>query len=262
MRALVSIVLAAIFALLTGCATTGLSMRETPGDFSTIALSLHDVAPPSTQPAAPLRPASFPVRLAVAQLGEIAPPEDMLAALREQRDTFIDVQAVPSAMSNYNVAYNYSRRGGHHHSTGDHVGGQLDDRKQAIRQQVDSMRAYARDGGADYLLLFGGTVDRASTSTPLSIFDLTIVGAFIIPSKQIMAEGRAGAALIDVRDGRSVMTFNAQSKGDRLAPTASRDNTELKLVRTLRDELTRDLAKQLTQRIRNLSVPARVAVVN
>ena len=245
-----------VLVILTGCATTGLSMRETPGDFSGIALSLHDIAAPSTRSAAPLKPASFPVRLAVAQLGEIAPPEDMLAVLREQRETFIDVQAVPSAMSNYNVGHNYSRRdGGKLYSTAE----QLDDRRQAIRQQVDSMRAFARDGGADYLLLFGGTVDRASTSTPLSIFDLTIVGAFVIPSKQIMAEGRAGAALIDVRDGRSVMTFNAQSKGDRLAPTASRDNTELKLVRSLRDDLTRDLAKQLTQRIRHLSDPPRVA---
>jgi hypothetical protein len=59
--------------------------------------------------------------------------------------------------------------------------------------------------------------------------------------------------LIDVRSGRSVMTFNAQSKGDRLAPTASRDNAQLKLIRTLRDDLTRDLAKQLTERIRRLS---------
>ena len=136
----------------------------------------------------------------------------------------------------------------------------LEDRKRVIREQVDSMRAFARDGGADYLLLFGGTVDHASTSTPLSIFDLTIVGAFIIPSKQIMAEGRAGAALIDVSSGRSVMTFNSQSKGDRLAATASRQNAELKLVRTLPDDLTRDLAKQLTQRIRRLSDAPRVAV--
>ena len=259
MRAFLSFVSVAILLFLTGCATSGLSVRETPGDFSAIALSLHDVANaagPAAQPAVPAKPASFPVRIAVAQLGEIAPPEDMLAVLRERRETFIDVQAVPSAMTNYNIGHVYSRRGGgQHYSTAD----AMEDRRQAIRQHVDSMRAFARDGNADYLLLFGGTVDHATTSTPWSIFDLTIVGAFIVPSKQIMAEGRAGATLIDVRTGRSVMTFNAQAKGDRLAATASRDHSELKLVRSLRDDLTRDLAKQLAQRIRHLSDPPRVA---
>lgn len=252
MRLTISSFCLSLLVWISGCATTGLSVRETPGDFSAIALSLHDVAnagSPATPPAGPPKPASFPVRLAVAQLGEIAPPEDMLAALREQRDTFVDVQAVPSAITNYNVGFIRAGRVGRDYSVND----AMEDRRQAIRQHVDSMRAFARDGSADYLLLFGGTVDHATTSTPLSIFDLTIVGAFIIPSKQIMAEGRAGATLIDVQTGRSVMTFNAQAKGDRMAATASRDHSELKLVRSLCDDLTRDLAKQITQRIRSSS---------
>ena len=255
MRAsLCSVLIVGLF-LVAGCTSTGLSMRESPGDFSTIALSLHDVAAAAvadTQPSTPMKPASFPVRLAVVQLGEIAPPEDMLAALRKHGETFTDVQAVPSAFTQYNNVY--ARQ-----SPSFTTEQAMNDRKALVRQQVESMRVFARDGGADYLLLFGGTVDRATTSTPLSVLDLTIIGMFVVPSKQILAEGRAGATLIDVRTGRSVLTFNAQSKGDRLAPTATRDNAELKLVRDLRDDLTRDLAKQLAERIHHLSDPPRVA---
>src|SRR5690606_33950752 len=69
-RAAASIVCGLLIACL-GCTQVGLSSREQPGqDFSTYIHSLYD------QPAAPaagettLRQADFPVRLAVAQIGE------------------------------------------------------------------------------------------------------------------------------------------------------------------------------------------------
>ncbi|MBC8107436.1 MAG: hypothetical protein H7Z14_12655 [Anaerolineae bacterium] len=254
MRSFTSILFLGWTLVLNGCSMSGLSVRETPGDFSTIALSLHDDPDVAAQPAAEVRPVNFPVRLAVAQLGEIAPPEDMLATLRDKRDTFADVQAVPSA---------FNRMTGYPGHTINQTPEQwVAANKQLVRQQVQSMRVFARDGGADYLLLFGGTVDHTDTSTPWSVLDLTIVGAFIIPSHQIMGEGRAGAALIDVRTGRSVLTLNAQSKGERHAPTAARENGELKLMMQLRQDLTRDLATQLTERIRRLSDRPRLASGN
>ena len=87
---------------LVGCESSGLSMRETPGrDYAAYALIAHDL-PPVTDAAGaaePARPVTLPARLAVAQLGEIAPPTSMIDALRAARQTFSAVTTVPGAVS-------------------------------------------------------------------------------------------------------------------------------------------------------------------
>lgn len=112
------------------------------------------------------------------------------------------------------------------------------------------MRNLARQTGADYLFLFGGTIDRATTNTALSLADLTIVGAFIVPSKRVAGEARASGTLVDVQTGQAMLIVSAERKDQRLAPTAAEQNSELKMSEQLRDQLASDLVEQLKSRVR------------
>ena len=221
--------------LLAGCTSSGLSPREVHGqDYSTYVYSMYD-APAN---AAPAKPVQLPATVAVAQIGEVAPPTAMLDVLRKDQQ-FSLVQSVPGV---------------------DDVAAQADvppDRviaaKREARVQSDRMLRYARDLGTRYLFLFGGTVDRSTTGTRMSLADVTIVGAFIVPSKSVKGEARASGSLIDVETGRVILSVSADSSKEILSATAAQDGNEIKMLHDLRDDVTVKLARQLTQRIKEKS---------
>src|SRR3954447_18982860 len=221
------------FAVCPGCVENGLSLRERPGqDFSRYAMSFYQTAPEEVGPRKPL---VLPARIAVAQIGEVAPPQAMLEALRNDKGAFAMVQSVPATPD---IVQGWSRDPAQQH----------DVENAAAKGQASRMLRYARDIGADYLFLFGGTIDHATTGTGLSLADVTIIGAFTVPSKRISAEGRASGILIDARSGRVVLAVGASHNDSRMAPTASQEGDELKLLTAVRDELTKQLAEQLKAR--------------
>ena len=113
------------------------------------------------------------------------------------------------------------------------------------REHVAHMRRYAADMGMNYLFLFGGTIDHGSASTGLSVLDLTVVGAFVVPSQAIEVTGRASGTLIEVDSGRVVLAVTAEARDHDLASSVSRTGHEAKLLQDLRTVLTRKLAEQL-----------------
>ena len=83
-------------AVLGGCASSGLSPRETERqNFSSFVYSLYDLqgAQPAGAPEQPARP-PVPARLAVVQVGELAPPQEFLKKLRARPDLFPQVQTI------------------------------------------------------------------------------------------------------------------------------------------------------------------------
>lgn len=66
---------------------------------------------------------------------------------------------------------------------------------------VDRIRLGAARQHVDAVLIY--TVAYASTDkiSPLSLLDLTIVGAYLVPSRSIRGEATATALLLDVRNG-------------------------------------------------------------
>jgi hypothetical protein len=238
-RATLLLVTTGGFILCPGCVENGLSVRETPGhhDFSRYAMSLYE-APPGE--AGPRRPLVLPARIAVAQIGEVTPPQAMLEALRKDKQAFAIVQSVPATPE---VAEPWVSR-----PNATAPGQQPPPPDDALKGQAAHMLRYTRDIGADYLFLFGGTIDHATTGTGLSLADVTIVGAFTVPSKRISAEGRASGILIDARSGRVVLAVGASQSDSRLAPSAAQASDELKLLTSVRDALTTQLAEQLKAR--------------
>jgi hypothetical protein len=240
-------------AALTGCAliamscsTTGLSTRDPAGtaypqvvsalaDPGLLASSSGTSADTTAQPARPVPP----LKVAVAQLGEIAPPKAVIDRLIKEPGLFAVAEPLTAPAFDGPSAWSY--RSGP---------GSAVAQREAVRHAIVEMRNLARDMGCDYVFAFGGTCDRATTDTPLSLADLTIVGAFVVPSKEIRAEGRAAGALIDVRSGRVVMTVSASADDTRLAASVAREHDELALVTSLRDKMVTDLADRLVQRVK------------
>lgn len=227
--------LGSCLALVIGCATTGLSPREVRGqDFSTYAMALYDL-PGSGTAATARTPLHLPARVAVAQVGEVAPPQVVIETFRSEAALFASVQPVPGVVDvGAQVAYS------------SHAPDYQVQARRTAHSHIDRMRSYSRDIGAEYLFLFGGTIDRASTRTPLSAADLTIVGGFFVPSRKIQGTARASGALVDVETGRVILSVSADSQSKRMAPSFSQDNDEIELLSGLRDDVVLELAEQLT----------------
>ena len=232
---LIAVATAASLAVAAGCSSQGLSPRETGMQtysqvvYPAKSLPVLNAAGAAGRPIdMPPGPADGPVRIdlpariSVVQLGEIAPPDSMLNTLRNRPDLFTRVNA----------------------QTG--FAGSADDHP---HERLDEMRVMARNLGSQYLLVFGGNLDSGCQETGLSIFDLTIIGVFVVPSEGVAVSGKAAGSLIDVETGRVVMDFSADTEGYGLAPAAFAQNAktvaEHDAEATLVKDLTEDVLTQL-----------------
>jgi hypothetical protein len=246
------VTMGAVVLILSGCATTGLSPREpvtgqaaggrgsaTAGvpTYTTYIYSLYNTADAPSAPAA--RAAlHLPARIAVAQIGEVAPPAGMLEALRKETGLVAAVEPMPGV---------FDGEGAVPAATTEN----LSPTQRLARAQTQRMRRYARDLGMDYLFLFGGTIDYDSNATGLSVMDLTIVGAFVVPSKEIVAAGRTSGALVDVNSGHLVRLVTADAQGKHLASTAAREGDQEKMLHAMRQDLAGKLTARLIEQLKS-----------
>jgi len=216
-----------------GCASTGLSYRESPGrSYPSELRSMYAYAPyePGTGQA-PARPVFHgPARLTVAQVGEVAPPPSMIDTLSAERALFARVEGIPA---------------------GNDIGGPAQQTPQQhapanatrVPSAMDWMLNYARQSGADYLLVYGGTMDTSEHQGALSMLDLTVVGAFIVPGHEVKATCRAAGVLIEVPTGHVVANVSAGRDDGRLTSAVAQSGDRIKLMSDLRDKVIADLAK-------------------
>jgi hypothetical protein len=118
------------------------------------------------------------------------------------------------------------------------------------RRRVRVMRQHANDLGLDYLLLYGGTIDYGSQETPTSVMDLTIVGAYVVPSRDVKAAARASGSLIEVRSGRVVLSASAEGARQKWVPAMSQGGAKVEVLEGLRDEVVGKLAEEVVGRVR------------
>jgi hypothetical protein len=234
-------------AALAGCDSTGLSPREAAGrNFSAYVYALQPHAAPNDAAPAAL---ALPANLAVAQVGELGPPTRFLNKLRARPELFARVEGVSGAVSVEPQPVNPA-------------GDSTITAEERARVEVDRIRQVARDMGMDHLLLVGGTIDQVTKENGLSLLDLTVVGAFVAPSKQVDAEARASGALIDVASGRVRLIASADTSRGRLASSVTQSSGEIDVMREARDEVLDKLAAQVIaqceRRAGAESAPARV----
>ena len=255
-----------------GCATGGLSPREAPGRDVT---SYMSAAPEIASLKAKLRPADAngdpsrplnvtgdlgpppaairPASVVIVQVGEVAPPSEMLHQLRGRPELFSSVQSlsglIPGAAyagqglqehDRYGSSYSYSRPAAD---------------TQPAHEHLADLLGTADQMGADYLLVYGGTVDVDQRDTPWGLLDLTLVGAFTVPSRVLTAEGKASGVWMHVDSGRVVATSSADESRQRRASSAGVKGARTKQMRGLRDELIEELTGDLIARFEQMGGP-------
>jgi hypothetical protein len=209
--------------LLTGCETTGLSRHERAG----VTYPNYILALKPTVTANGVRPVETPLRLAVAQVGESAPPRPLMDALQSS-SLVRNVVGLPApgegSVRKEDANANYVDR-------------------------VESLCNLARNAGADYLFLCGGDVSLWNDPNALTVLDLTIVGAWVIPSTRICGEGKAAGAIVDVRTKVPVLFINVESSNSRMATSQSAYSKREGLSVELRAELSQAIARELLARL-------------
>src|SRR5688500_12192753 len=98
MKATLTLTLSA--AIAAGCASSGLSMRERPGHNQATYLTALYADGAGAGVNQRLRPFAAPARVAVAQVGEISPPQVMLDRLRADTSLFSRIEAMPAVPDN------------------------------------------------------------------------------------------------------------------------------------------------------------------
>lgn len=100
-----------------------------------------------------------------------------------------------------------------------------------LGQVVRSVRLGAARQHVDAVLIYEGTAWSDSTSNPLAIANLTIIGYWLAPSKNVEAGAAAQALLLDVRNGYTYGLAQAEiSHGtSRISTPAGSDDMEKQL---------------------------------
>jgi len=217
--------------LLVGCSYQ--SKRSGQGaDYAKYVYALYD--DPSGGATASTTSPRFPLNLAVAEIGELSPPTDLLESLRTDTRVFRRISGIPGISDGDFRSDPYA-------PDADCKPPQA---FAATRVALRRLERLARDTGMDYLLLVGATVDSRSRPTPASILDLTIVGAYVVPSNDLSAQARASAILLDLRTERIVMTSSAADHNKTFAPSVVNAGAEDQLIRAIRDSVYQRLTHQ------------------
>jgi hypothetical protein len=87
-----------LLCFMAGCESSGISARDPDGQ-STTGLVQAFCMQPTTQPLNGNRAMHYPAVLAVAQIGEINPPREMIEVLQKDRDHFSAVLSMPALTS-------------------------------------------------------------------------------------------------------------------------------------------------------------------
>lgn len=213
----------------SGCVSTGLSARETGMyNYSNFIYGLYGEPSQSTNDAKPIK---LPMKLAVAQVGESAPPRSMLAELSGR--SLLIAEAIPLPAGGPLPGYY----------------GQKPEDQESFEKKMEKMRSLAQDLGADHIFLFGGNADLSDKQGWLGFWDMTVVGMFVVPSHRLETQGRASGALIDVGTGKVLTVVSSQKDLAAYATTCSLDGRRDEVLLEVRDALSDGLAKELTRKL-------------
>jgi hypothetical protein len=239
-------------AALAGCESTGLSPREAAGrNFSSYVYALDTPAPAALAALdgdGSMQPGNFvaPTKLAVAQVGEVAPPTSFLKKLRARPALFARVEGISGAVG-ADPGEVRAREGNDSTLTAE----------ARARQEMARIQRVARNMGMDHLLLVGGTIDQVTKENGLGVLDLTIVGAFVAPSKQLDAEAKAAGALIELSSGRVVLFASADASRTRVASSMTQRSGEIDVMRETRDQVLAELAGEVVRQCEQQAQAAR-----
>ena len=121
---------------------------------------------------------------------------------------------------------------------------------------VQQIRLGAARQHVDYVLVYEVLGNSNNEMTPLSVVDLSIVGAFLFPSRVLEATSTANAILIDVRNGYPYGTARGAAEDSRLSPNAGSTDRRRNLFLRTKAAAVVDLTKHVETMARDLYAKA------
>jgi len=176
---------------------------------------------------------SLPVKLAVGQVGESTPSKKVVDRLNEENSAISKAVVIP--ISGYDYGYPSEKP---------------DDIEQ-FKKRMKGMRKLAKDLDAKYIFLFGGSLAISHSQTWLSFFDITILGAFLVPSNKIHIEGKVSGSLIDVDSGRVLFLVNVEDVVKKSTPSYTSQRTLDKTLALFKDNLMRGIAEEFLRELKS-----------
>jgi hypothetical protein len=117
-------------------------------------------------------------------------------------------------------------------------------------ETLKDMRAAAAKHGADALLVLQGGAMTESYMNPAAVFNVTVVGGFVVPGSHRDALFLIQAGLVDVSNGFLYASMETEGEGSTLAPTFIIEEKDA-IDRAKQEALTR-FGPEVLLRMRNL----------
>ena len=230
-----ALLLAAV--LVSGCYTTGLSLRES-GNFN-YSNFIYGLYGDKTSVSEKDKKIERPIRLAVAQVGESAPHKAVIEKLENEKYLVSKIVPLPAGGSEPNYYSNNDNK----------------NNIEEFEKRMIKMRQLAKDLEADYIFLFGGSADIGATPNFFQFFDITLIGGFIVPSNKIEAEGRASGVLIDVETGKVLFLVSSDAKMSSYVPTYILQGEQDQVLVKVRNELVTKLVDEFVEKLKGYFRP-------
>lgn len=115
---------------------------------------------------------------------------------------------------------------------------------------LKDLRASAARHGADALLLIKGAAASDTSLNPLAVFNLTLLGGYIVPASTGAALFLIEGGLIDVYNGFLYASMEAEGEGSTLAPTFT--IKERDAIERAKEKAVKAFGPELLLRMRNV----------
>jgi hypothetical protein len=124
----------------------------------------------------------------------------------------------------------------------------------AVRETLEMIRLAAARQHLDAVMIYEVDATADSKNNPLSIADWTLIGAFVLPSQDVKAQGSAQAILIDVRNGYHYGTIQATADDKTLAARFANREAERDLSKHVETVAVQNLTHEAENLVRELRV--------
>jgi hypothetical protein len=124
--------------------------------------------------------------------------------------------------------------------------------RSTVRETIEKIRLGAARQHVDAVIIYESAGTANSKSNPLSLAEWTLIGAFILPSQDVEAQGVAQAMLIDVRNGYPYGTVQTTADDKTLSARFSTHENERDLGEAVRLSAVQKLPVEMEQLMRNL----------
>ena len=181
----------------------------------------------------------FPARIGLARIGprgnlapvpasELAIWGDLATSLGEAYGEFVPVSPMIAAMVS-------------------------DEGEGSSREVIDHIRRGAARQHLDYVLVYETASESRNASNALALADLTIIGMFVLPSRDVKAEATVSAILLDVRNGYPYATLTAFADRKGLSRAVSSWSTRQELAASAEEKAVLELANDVRDTLPELA---------